>query len=884
MQLLDLRCEYRSNPLGLDVLQPRLSWKLADDRRGARQTAYQVLAAASPDDLAAGRDLLWDSGRVESAESIHVPYAGPPLASRQRVWWQVRAWDQAAAPGPFSAPAWWEMGLLERADWQAEWIGASLVGGPRTTIPCPYLRRAFTLSAAPESARLYVTALGLYDFNINGQRVSADLLAPGWTDYSRRVRYQAYDVTGLLQAGENVLGAVLGDGWYCGHVCWFGRQQYGDRPKLLAQLEVASSNSERVTITTGAAWRTAFGPLLESDLLMGESYDARLELPGWDAPGYDDRRWLPAERFDDAGAALQTTNGALVRRQETMPPVGEPAHQSKDGGSRWLYDFGQNLVGHLRLKVSGPAGTTITLRHGEVLNPDGTLYTANLRSALASDHYTLRGGGEETYEPRFTFHGFRYVEVRGYPGRPGPGALEAIVLHSQLAPAGSFECSEPLINQLQHNIEWGQKGNFLDVPTDCPQRDERLGWTGDAQVFARTATFNRDVAGFFTKWLQDLADGQNAEGAFPPVAPFPPVPPNASVLQTDGGPAWADAGTIVPWTMYEAYGDQRFLETQYASMVRYVDYLAASSRDLIRCYPGYKGWPGFGDWLSINAETPKDLIGTAFFAHSAGLLARAAAVLGKADDAARFTHLHQAVRQAFIERYLTPGGLVAGQTQTACVLALHFDLLPAELRPAVVDALIRDTESRGQHLSTGFVGASYLPFVLSDNGQLDLAYKLLFQTTWPSWLYPVTQGATTIWERWDAWTPEHGYQDPGMNSFNHYAYGAVGDWLYRVVAGIQSDPEQPGYKHIILRPQPGGALTWARASYESPYGAISSAWRRTDEGLEWQVSIPPNSTASAHVPAAPGEQVLLDGQPLVGAVIELGAGSYEFRVLTTTRP
>jgi alpha-L-rhamnosidase len=870
MHTQNLRCEYRSNPLGIDSAPPRLSWQLAADQRGARQTAYQVRAAASPAHLAAGHPLLWDSGQIESAECAHVPYAGPPLASRQRVWWQVRAWDATGAPGPYSAPAWWEMGLLDRADWQAEWIGGALAGGPRTSIPAPYLRRAFTLEAAPTTARLYVTALGLYEFTINGQRVGEDELAPGWTDYAKRVRYQVYDVAGLLHPGENVLGAVLGDGWYCGHIAWFGRQKYGDRPKLLAQLETVAASGERATLATDAHWRAAYSPLLEADLIMGESYDARQERPGWDAPGFDDTRWQPAERFADPGLALQATHAALVRRQETLQPIAAPR---KVGDGRWLFDFGQNLVGHVRLKVSGPAGTTVHLRHGEVLQADGLLYLTNLRSARQGDYYTLRGGGEEIYEPRFTFHGFRYVEVIREFGTAEPGTLEAIVLHSEMAPAGSFECSEPLLNQLQHNIQWGQKGNFLDVPTDCPQRDERLGWTGDAQVFARTAAFNRDVAGFFTKWLQDLSDAQASDGALPPVAPF-----IESNLKRDGGPAWADAGTIVPWTMYEAYGDRRFLEAPYAAMVRFVDYLAASSQDLIRCYPGYAGFAGHGDWLSINAETPKDLIGTAFFAHSAGLLARAAAVLGKTEDAERYLDLHHAVRQAFIERYVTPGGLVAGQTQTAYVLALHFDLLPAELRPVVVEALVRDIEARGAHLSTGFVGASYLPHVLSEAGHLDLAYKLLYQSSWPSWLYPVLHGATTIWERWDGWTADKGFQDPGMNSFNHYAYGAIGDWLYRVVAGLQSDPEAPGYRHIILRPQPGGPLTWAKASYESPYGTIRSAWQRTAAGLEWQVTVPPNTTATAHVPAAPGEQVTLDGQAVAGATFELGAGSYAFVV------
>ncbi|GAB4443812.1 MAG: alpha-L-rhamnosidase [Anaerolineae bacterium] len=887
MNVTALRCEYKINPLGIDAAKPRLSWALESDRRGARQTAYQVLVAASPADLDADQGTLWDSGEVASDQCAHVVYAGAALHARQRAWWKVRVWDEAGAATAYSAPAWWEMGLLDRAAWVGDWIGASVVGGPRTGVPCPFLRKPFATADRPiASARLYVTALGLYECYLNGARVGDEVFAPGWTDYNTRVQYQVYDVTDLLRAGANALGAILGDGWYCGHVAHAGRQRYGDRPRLRAQLMIDYADGSGQTIATDASWRTLTGPILESDLLMGESYDARLEFPGWSEPGFDAAGWLPVSVFDDPGVALVARVNPPVRRIEELRPVAPPSPQ-RDSWNHpvWVYDLGQNMVGWARLKVSGPAGTTVRLRFAEMLNPDGSIYTENLRGARATDLYTLRGDGEEVYEPRFTFHGFRYVEVAGYPGEPPADAVTGVVAHSDTPPAGAFACDDPLINQLQHNIVWGQKGNFLEVPTDCPQRDERMGWAGDAQVFIRTAAYNMDVAAFFTKWQQDLADAQTEAGQFPAVAP------NPAVFGEDGGPAWADAGVICPWTVYLCYGDTRLLETHYDSMARFIDYLKASSPGFIRCHPDADGWEGFGDWLSIDADTPKDLIGTAYFAYCARLMARIAGVLGKVEDAEAYERLFQDVRRAFADRFVTPDGLIVGQTQTACVLALHFDLLPDHLRPAAVEALVRDITRRGMHLSTGFVGAAYLLPTLTEAGRLDVAYALLGQKTFPSWLYPVTQGATTIWERWDGWRHDKGFQNPGMNSFNHYAFGAVGAWLYRTVAGIDADPAQPAYRHIIMRPRPGGGITSARGHHDSLYGRIASEWRIAGGGFDWRVTVPPNTTATVYVPAGASDAIAEGGQPAAeaegvtflrwedgAAVFAVTSGSYHFTV------
>lgn len=906
--ITSLRCEYRPNPLGIDVTLPRLSWQMQTDRPSARQIAYRVRAARDPALLNTGNADLWDSGRVDSDQSVHVVYAGQPLQSRQRVHWSVTVWDETGSAAQ-SETAWFEMGLLQRCDWQAGWIGAALRGAPRSMIPAPHLRKTFSLPAGVTSARLYVTALGVYECAINGQRVGTDVLTPGWTDYDKHIQYAVYDVTALLRDGENVLGAVLGDGWAVGHVGWAHRQQYADRPRLLAQLEITAGD-QRIVIVSDTSWRYAFGPITSNDLLMGEEYDARLELPGWDSPDYDDSAWQGVQCFDAPNATLVATNGPTIQRIEELTPISDPIDLETMDTTRHVFDLGQNIVGRVRFRGGAPEGTTITLRYAEALNPDGTIYTSNLRSARATDYYTFKDDGEITWEPSFTFHGFRYVELLGYPGKVSRETITGVVLHSAMQVTGEFTCSDPLVNQLQRNILWGQKGNFVDVPTDCPQRDERLGWTGDIQVFVRTAAFNMDVAGFMSRWAQDVADAQDEQGVIPPVVPKMKTP-----FLRDGGPAWSDAAVICPWTIYLCYGDRRILETQYPVMQRFMDYLLATSPGGIRCAPEYDGWHGFGDWLSINACTPRDLIGTAFLAYDAHLMAQIAAVLGKHDDAATYRALFESIKAAFGERFLVGSSVTAASampstawkrqeeadrisqgslktvdygpvstevfndklftpTQTAYVLALHFDLLPNRLRATAARELVADIARRGGHLSTGFVGSPYLPHVLSENGHLDSAYALLEQQTWPSWLYAVTQGATTIWERWDGWTAENGFQSPAMNSFNHYAYGAIGAWLYATVAGIDLDPAQPGYKHSLLRPRPGGSITSAQGKLTTLYGDLVSQWELRDGIFDWTVVIPPNTTATACLPVSASATVTLNGTAVNGNEHHLSAGRY----------
>jgi len=885
VRLEHLRTEYKENPIAIDARAPRFSWRLASDGRGVRQSAWQVRVAASEADLRRGRPLLWDSGRIESDASINRAYAGPPLASGRRYSWQVQVWDGANRASGWSDPASFEMGLLAPSDWSASWIEPGLKEDALSA-PSPLLRRTFTLTKAVRSARAYVTAHGLYELHINGSRVGDEVLTPGWTSYATRLQYQTYDVTSMLRRGPNAAGAVLGGGWYRGDIGFEGkRNHYGDTLALLAQIVITYVDGSADTIGTDASWKAATGPIVMSEIYHGETYDARLEVPGWDAPGFDDSRWSGVRVATHPNTNLIAPEGPPVRRIEEV----RPKSIAKTPSGLTIVDMGQNMVGWLRVKAAGPAGTTITLRHAEVLDKAGEFYTANLRSAKQTIKYTLKGGAPETYEPHFTFQGFRYVAVDGYPGDLTLDSLTGIVVHSAVAPASEFSTSMPLLDQLQHNILWGQKGNFVDVPTDCPQRDERLGWTGDAQAFARTAAFNTDVAGFFGKWLKDVAADQLPSGSVPFVVP--------DVLSTPARPAagsagWGDAAVIIPWTMYLSYGDPRFLADQYESMVKWVGFMHDRAGDDFI-------WDGdfhFGDWLAFattrsdypGATTSKDLIATAFYAHATDLLARAARVLGKADDAAKYDAQLEKIKAAFLKEYVTPAWRVGEATQTAYVLALQFDLLPETGRANAAERLAREIRER-KHLTTGFLGTPYLCHVLSRYGYLDEAYMLLERQEYPSWLYPVTKGATTIWERWDGIKPDGSFQDEGMNSFNHYAYGAIGEWMYRVMAGLEIDESAPGYKHFFVQPRPGGSITAASAAHDTPYGRARSAWTRSGARFELAVDVPPNTTATVRMPGASLAAMTEGGKPLAGldgitgsrqdgadAVIDVGSGRYQF--------
>ncbi|HUT46357.1 MAG TPA: family 78 glycoside hydrolase catalytic domain [Sedimentisphaerales bacterium] len=1041
----NLRCEYLVNPIGIDVIKPRLSWILESEQRSCVQSAYHILVASSVETLQRNKGDLWNSGKIKSDRSNQVAYKGKPLKSRMRCYWKVRVWDKNGRVSAWSEPAMWTAGLLESEDWRAKWIGydaeppavyaqqqasdqLSLKGGKwiwfdegdpiknapistrffrnsfeiasdksikrarfallvdnQATLfvngeeagqvsgwqsvhmldvtdklsagantlaiavanqgdaanpaglagkllvefeteetmvvsigsswkasnveqddwqtsgfdddawsdakeiaqmgdspwgqpsqeglvlpPPPYLRKSFVVDKPVKRAVVYASALGLYELQINGRRVGGDYFTPGWTDYTKRVYYQSYDVTGLLTQSGNTIGAILADGWYAGYL-GFGkkREHYGSEPRLFVQLEIEYADGTRRVVVTDESWKAAYGPIFEADFLMGETYDSRKEVTDWCRYWFDDADWDTVAVKDRIEAEIQAYPGVTVQKILQIDPK-EITEPKKDV---YVFDMGQNFSGWVRLKATGQAGTKIVLRFAEMLNPDGTIYTTNLRAARCTDTYICKGGGEEVWEPRFTYHGFRYVEVTGYPGKPAIDAIAGVVVHSDTPPAGAFECSNPMVNQLYRNIVWGQRGNFIEVPTDCPQRDERLGWTGDAQIFIRTATYNMDVAAFFTKWLVDLEDAQSPEGAFPDVAP-------RKVAMGDGTAAWGDAGVICPWTIYEVYGDKRVIEKHFESMKKWISYLKTNSTGLLRPAKGY------GDWVSIASNTPKDVIATAYFAYSTRLLSKMAAALGRDDEAKEYEELFGQIKDAFNEAYVSDDARIKGETQTCYLLGLHFDLLASDKRQQAAEHLVERIKAKNWHLSTGFVGLSYLLPTLTETGHLDVAYRLLANDTFPSWGYSIKNGATTIWERWDGWTEEKGFQDPGMNSFNHYAFGSVGRWLFNTVAGIDTDG--PGYKQIIIRPMPGG-ITSAKASYDSINGKIVSDWRLEDGTFTLNVTIPANTTATVYMPAESAGGITESGRPATKAkgvqflrikqgkaVFAVGSGHYEF--------
>jgi alpha-L-rhamnosidase len=877
IRVTGLQCEYMSNPLGMDVANPRLTWQILSQESNCRQYAYEVRVTELATLPGMKDKVAWSTGKVLSDQSVNVAYRGSQLKPGTRYSWQVRVWDSRQKRSDWSTQAWWETGLSDPSLWKAQWIVAA---GKKPDDHRPvYFRKEFSCNRKIISARLYVSSLGIYQVFINGRKVSSDLFTPGWTSYKKRIQYQTYDITPMLQT-ENALCAMVGDGWFRGNIGGKVKQNYyGDKSGLLAQAEIIYSDGTTQQIVTDSSWQTGNGALISSDIYNGETFDATLDTPGWDLPGFKSASYTNAEVLDNPVNILVSPRGYPVRAISEITPlkiIVTPKGET-------VYDMGQNMVGWVRLKVKGNKGEKVVLKFAEVLDKAGNFYNDNLRAAKATDEYRLKGGAEETWEPHFTFHGFRYVKLEQFPGKPQPGTITGVVIHSDMPQSGTFSCSDSLINQLQHNIQWGQKGNFLDVPTDCPQRDERLGWTGDAQVFAPTAAFNFNVAPFFTKWMMDMSADQLPDGRIPDVVPDVRSGRGSST-------AWADASIIVPWTVYQAYGDTAILKAQYSAMKAWVGYMQQrAGEDHL-----WTGDSHYGDWLAFastrsdypGATTDKDLIATAYYAFSTGTLARVATILGKTDDSRFYTSLAGKIKEAFCHAYLTPAGRLVSNTQTAYALALTFGLLPESLVPNAAGYLADDVNLM-KHLTTGFVGTPLLCKALSDNGYADLAFMLLMRKEYPSWLYPVTQGATTIWERWDGQKPDGTFQDVSMNSFNHYAYGAIGEWLYNYVGGIRIDPAAPGYKHFFLQPHTG-SLSSATAEIKTLYGTIRSEWKVEGGKINYTCIVPANTSATVIFDKRDPAGILLGDKPLDqnGLVriiqnkekvqVEIGSGHYEF--------
>jgi len=871
-----LTAEYLTNPIGIDITHPRLSWKINTTQKNTLQQAYNILVAA--DASFSSSKVVWNTGKVMSDSSVFVTYNGAALKSATRYYWRVKVWDNHGNTSAWSKPAYFETGLLNTSDWTASWVQPKQDSARK--MPALMLRKQFSASKKIVSARVYVTAHGLYELYLNGRKVGDQALTPGWTEYKKRLQYQVYDVTAMLQPGDNVIGTMIGDGWFKGTLAYLNNWGFwGKKLALLCQLQITYADGTTENINSDGSWKgTQNGPVTLNGIYDGENYDARKELAGWDSKGFNDAAWLPVD------VANNITKSTLVGVQSVpVHKIAElkPIAIFKSPKGTQIIDFGQDMTGWIRLKVSGPAGTTVTIRHAEVLDKFGEFYTANLRTAAAAINYTLKGDGLEVFEPHFTFMGFRYIAIEGFPGEIKPENFTAVVVHSDMPVTGEFTCSDTMINKLQHNIQWGQKGNFLDIPTDCPQRDERLGWTGDAQVFSRTAAFNMNVGPFFAKWMKDVAADQFPDGGIPFVVP--------DVLQTNRttSAGWGDVAVIVPWTMYQVYADKRILQTQYPSMKAYVDKIIKKAGDSHI----WRGGSVFGDWLFYrpgiydfsepNGYTNPDMIATAFYAYSSKLLSQAAGVLGNAADEKRYNDVFEDVKKAFIHNYMTPTGRIFADSQTGYVLALKFNLVPDSLKSRAAAYLVEDVRSRNNHLSTGFLGTPYLCQVLSQNGYTKVAYDLLLQKTYPSWLYPVKMGATTIWERWDGIKTDSTFQDKTMNSFNHYSYGAVGDWMYQHVTGLQIG--KPGYKHILLKPEPSAKFSFAKATFETMYGQVLSEWEVKDGTMRVHVKIPANTTAAVTLPQAHPEDVKQDGKPLTGAgndangtTVQLGSGDYTF--------
>lgn len=902
-----LRIEYKNNPY-IDTQIPRFSWELQSGSRNQKQTAYQILVASSLEKLNNENADLWNTQKTISSETFHIEYAGKKLESRQKAFWKVRAWDANNIAGEWSEAAHFEMTLLNKSDWNAEWIGYDLSQLGKGKVyhlpPSPYIRKTIKLRDEIKEARLYVTALGLYEFSINGSKVGNAMLTPGWTDYDKRIYYQTYDVTNLVHEGKNAMGALLSYGWYAGYVGYAlltkqpkVRAFYGEVPKLLAQLEITYANGETARFVTDKTWKAKQSAIVESDLLNGESYDAREEIADWNTAYLNDETWDNVQCYENTTAMLQVHPGNKVVVTDTIAAK----EISVRPDNKYIFNMGQNFAGIVKLKVKGRNGQKIVLRYGEMLHPDGSLMTENLRMARATDTYICKGlPTTEEWTPRFTFHGFQYVEISGLDYKPGLNAITGLALSSDNPTSGSFECDNAMLNQLYSNIVWTQKANFIDIPTDCPQRDERLGWTGDAQIYISSAIMNNDVAGFFTKWITDLNDAQWEYGAYPNFAPKPYF--RAGM---DYSPGWMEAGIICPYHIFKAYGDKRLIETAWPNMTRFMDFHAKQSAGKFM-YPeasfeNIRPKGGFSDWLSVGTKTSPDLLASMYYGYCANLMAQMAEGINKPDEAAKYRALFESIKTSTLKHYLSntntftcnntaygdgtgyvDGELgFTGHTQTAYANAIYMDFLNDAQKADAGKNLKALIEENGNKLTTGFLGVKPLLPALSFTNNTQTAYTLLLNKNYPSWGFEIENGATSVWERWNSYTKENGFM-AGMNSFSHYSFGAVYEWIFNTMAGIKNTGI--AYNHITIAPELDPRLSRAKVNYRTMHGNISVEWISKGDTIAANITIPVNTTALIKLPATKNQEIYEANKRIKTTrnnnvlFFEIGSGTYNFVV------
>ncbi len=868
LEIYDLKCEYKKNPSCIDTANPRFCWKIRSNNKNVMQTSYSLRVI----DGVSGK-IIWKR-EEESSDAVHLPYEGIRLESNHRYYYSVEITDNYGEKAVSGKMDYFVTGILDPELWLGKWIGKEKKTSKDHMDICPILRKTFSLPKKVKYARVYISAMGLYELHINGQVVGDFVLTPGWTSYNNRIQYQSYDVADLLEREQNTIGVRLGDGWHNGEISFNHKKHtYGENTGVIAQLMIIYEDDSEDIIVTDESWKTTDGGVIFSEIYDGEIFDGNKEPSGWDTKEFDDTFWEKVIILERTKANLVGTINEGTKRIEEIKPtaiIKTPAGET-------LIDMGQNMSGWVKVTVTGRQGDKVHLKHGEILNGDGNFYFDNIRLAKQETCYTLTGKGEEVYEPHFTFQGFRYVKILEFPGEPALYNFTGVVIHTDMEPTVKFSCSDPLINQLWHNLIWGQKGNFIDVPTDCPQRDERLGWTGDAQIFCRTACFNFGAGAFFTKWLEDVKADQFSTGAVPFVVPNV-LPQDWSFLTEcklgyeHTSAAWGDAIAVCPWTLYICYGDIQILEKSYHSIEKYVAYIR-DGHENGSGNPYLWDWgPQLGDWLALDhsegsyrGKTDENFVATAYYAYTVGILCKCARVLGKVEDVITYTELHNNIIKEF-KKYYMKDGRILQSTQTSQIIPLEFGLLEGKEIEYAVEKLVGLLEENDYHLTTGFIGTPYLCHVLSKYGRSDIAYRLLMQKDYPSWLYQVLKGATTIWEHWDGKKPDNSFWSPNMNSFNHYAYGAIGDWLYRTVAGIEIDEENPGYKHFIIKPSINSCIRNVTCTYESIYGEITSQWKiRNDHTADMYVKVPANTVSTIHLPDK------------ANTAVKVGSGEYYFK-------